>query len=82
MAFEPVIAQKGPYVRQENGGIRRSWCSCGLSMSQPFCDGNHSLQETEMRPLHITLPRNGEFSWCGCKRTGTPPFCDGTHEML
>lgn len=29
------------------GGETRSICGCGLSATQPFCDGTHSISETE-----------------------------------
>jgi CDGSH iron-sulfur domain-containing protein 3 len=38
----PTIAQKGPYPVQVEAGKSYYWCSCGLSKSQPFCDGSHA----------------------------------------
>ena len=29
------------------GGETRSICGCGLSATQPFCDGTHSVTKTE-----------------------------------
>ena len=82
MDFEPVIAQKFPYVLKESQGSKRAWCSCGLSAKQPFCDGSHSREQTGMKPLLVTIESEGDTYWCGCKRTATPPFCDGTHKTL
>ena len=37
----PRSPQKSPYkVKVEKGKIY-SWCTCGLSNKQPFCDGAH-----------------------------------------
>ena len=30
------------------------WCSCGLSKSQPFCDGSHKDDEQNRKPLIYT----------------------------
>ena len=38
---EPTIAQKGPYPVEVEAGKSYSWCACGLSANQPFCDGSH-----------------------------------------
>jgi CDGSH-type Zn-finger protein len=38
----PTIAQKGPYPVPVEAGKSYYWCSCGLSKSQPFCDGSHA----------------------------------------
>jgi len=39
---KPKSPQKSPYkVKVEKGKIY-SWCACGLSVKQPFCDGSHS----------------------------------------
>ena len=38
---EPTIAQKGPYPVELEAGKSYSWCACGLSANQPFCDGSH-----------------------------------------
>ena len=39
---EPKIAQKGPYRVELMATYRYGWCACGLSKSQPFCDGSHT----------------------------------------
>jgi len=38
---EPTIAQRGPYPVELEAGKSYSWCACGLSANQPFCDGSH-----------------------------------------
>lgn len=57
-----------------------SWCSCGLSKKQPFCDGAHG--PTGMVPKVVYITEKKKVAWCGCKGTGTPPFCDGTHKNI
>jgi len=57
-----------------------SWCSCGLSMQQPFCDGKHF--GTGLKPKLFKPDQTGEFFLCMCKNTQNAPFCDGSHENL
>jgi CDGSH-type Zn-finger protein len=57
---------------------RYSWCACGQSKKQPFCDGNH--EETGMHPKVVTFTEKQTVVLCGCKATATPPFCDGSHK--
>ncbi len=76
---EPVCAQKAPYGVELAVGDY-SWCACGLSKKQPFCDGSHKT--TEFKPLKFSIAQ-AEKKWlCGCKQTKNPPFCDGTHKSL
>ncbi len=59
------------------------WCACGLSKTQPFCDGSH--QGTAFTPVKFSVDprRAGKTLWlCGCKQAKTKPFCDGTHNKL
>jgi CDGSH-type Zn-finger protein len=58
---------------------RRLWCACGLSRTQPWCDGSH--RGTGFRPLPFDPADKQQalFSICNCKYTSTPPFCDGSH---
>ena len=76
---EPTCAQKSPYGVELAAGDY-SWCACGLSKKQPFCDGSHKT--TEFKPLKFTITQ-AEKKWlCGCKQSKNPPFCDGTHKAL
>lgn len=79
---EPRRAQNTPFMKDLPAG-EYSWCACGLSKTQPFCDGSH--RETTFMPVRFTIKprREPETVWlCGCKQTRTPPFCDGTHNTL
>ena len=49
---EPVCAQKAPYGVELAAGDY-SWCACGLSKKQPFCDGSHKT--TEFKPLKFSI---------------------------
>ena len=54
-----------------------SWCSCGNSAKEPFCDGSH--KGTGKEPVAFTITNKEQVVLCACRRTKKPPFCDGTH---
>jgi CDGSH-type Zn-finger protein len=53
------------------------WCACGLSKSQPFCDGSH--KGTGKTPRKTEILEKQTVAWCACKRSQNVPFCDGSH---
>ncbi|XP_057293687.1 CDGSH iron-sulfur domain-containing protein 3, mitochondrial-like [Hydractinia symbiolongicarpus] len=73
----PTVAAKEPFLSSVVQGKRYSWCSCGLSSKQPFCDGSH--RKTELRPVRFKAEETSDVYLCGCKQTSTAPYCDGTH---
>jgi len=75
----PKVVQKSPFVIELAAG-RYSWCSCGLSRKQPFCDGSH--KGTDMRSVKVEITEKKKVALCGCKKTGNPPYCDGSHKNL
>ena len=75
-----VIAQKGPYAVEVEASKTYSWCSCGKSAKQPFCDGTH--RGSEFTPVKFEATETKTVYLCGCKHTGNPPFCDGSHNKL
>ncbi len=77
---EPTIAQKGPYEVEVEAGKIYSWCACGMSANQPFCDGSH--KGSEFTPVKFEAAETKTVYLCGCKHTGGRPFCDGTHSQL
>lgn len=77
---EPVIAQKGPFPVELEKGKSYSWCACGRSAKQPFCDGSH--KGTEFTPIRFEATETKTFYLCGCKHSANKPFCDGTHSRI
>ena len=75
------IAQKEPIPVRVEAGKEYYWCACGLSKSQPFCDGSHK-KEGKFSPIAWTAEKSGEKWFCGCKQTAHAPFCDGSHKAL
>lgn len=60
-------------------GKTYSWCSCGLSKNEPFCDGAH--KGTDKKSVKFVAERSGCAQLCGCKKTKNPPYCDGSHAI-
>jgi hypothetical protein len=76
----PEIAQKSPYMIAVEAGKTYSWCACGLSKTQPLCDGSH--KDTGIKSLKYTATESKTIAFCGCKKTGNSPICDGSHSSL
>ena len=75
---KPTTPQKSPYKITVEKGKTYFWCSCGLSLKQPFCDGSHK-KEGKFKSIKFIATENEELDFCGCKMSGRPPFCDGSH---
>jgi CDGSH-type Zn-finger protein len=76
----PVVASREPFEVEVKAGEKYWWCSCGLSATQPYCDGAH--KGTGLKP-HMWKAEKDETVWlCGCKATEGQPFCDGSHARL
>jgi CDGSH-type Zn-finger protein len=58
---------------------RYSWCSCGYSQRQPFCDDSHRLEEhaTNRKSYKFEALEPVRLTLCLCKRSADPPLCDG-----
>ena len=76
---EPKVAQKSPFVMKCEKK-KYAWCACGMSATQPFCDGSH--KGSEFSPIVVDMNDEKNIAWCGCKQSGNKPFCDGTHSSL
>lgn len=75
-----VIAAKRPFEVPLVEGKRYSWCKCGYSDKQPFCDGQHRKKAHGVSPVRFVADKTGLAYLCGCKQTKTAPYCDGTHK--
>ncbi|CAG4928035.1 unnamed protein product [Colias eurytheme] len=78
-----IVYDKKPFKIALEAGKTYSWCLCGRSKSQPFCDGTHRniyLKITE-KPIRFTVTESKDYWLCNCKQTKNRPFCDGTHKQ-
>ena len=79
---KPVVAACEPIVVKVEPGKIYSWCTCGISEKQPFCDSRHKyIEGTPYRSLKVSFDKEEEVWFCQCKQTTTPPFCDGSHHQ-
>lgn len=79
----PRIAKREPAGITVEPGKVYSWCSCGLSEKEPFCDNSHrNVEGLPFRSVKVVFEKATEIWFCQCKQTKTPPFCDGTHKTL
>ncbi len=63
-------------IRLEKGK-KYLYCQCGMSKTQPFCDGSH--HGTKIKPFLFEAKRTGNVKLCNCKLTKGAPFCDDSH---
>lgn len=76
----PTIAAKNPAPVELEAGKTYSWCTCGQSSKQPFCDGSH--KGSDFTPMRFTAEESKTAYLCQCKHTSNAPFCDGSHKAL
>ena len=74
----PTSPQNAPYKVKVEKGKTYSWCMCGLSLKQPFCDNSHK-GKGKFKPVRYLAEDSKEIYFCGCKKTQHPPLCDGSH---
>ena len=79
-----ISAGNSPVILILNKGELKSWCACGRSLNQPWCDGAHRAEpvNSEVRSVKFTLDEDRTVALCLCKKTSNPPFCDGTHNQM
>jgi CDGSH-type Zn-finger protein len=79
----PRVARRTPAVLTLKPG-RYSWCTCGHSKQQPFCDNSHRALEdgAPWRSYKFAVLEQTDVTLCRCKRTQDPPFCDCQHESV
>jgi len=80
MPNNPVIANIKPVKVQLTKGQEYHFCTCGLSKSQPFCDGSHV--GTTFTPKVIVTDKDTTALLCACKATKKSPYCDGSHKSF
>lgn len=79
----PVIAEKQPVKVKLEANVTYSWCTCGLSKEQPFCDNAHREYPGQAtKSLKFKVEKTGEYFLCQCKHSSNKPFCDGTHNKF
>lgn len=76
----PKIAMEVPCIEKVEAGKTYWWCACGLSATQPYCDGSH--KGTEFEPVEYKATDSKNIFFCGCKQTKKGPLCDGSHNRL
>lgn len=79
----PKMVELKPMVMTLSPG-RYSWCSCGYSVRQPFCDDSHRKEEhaTNRRSYKFEVLEEAQVAFCMCKHTGNPPYCDHTCQTI
>jgi CDGSH-type Zn-finger protein len=77
---EPKVAGRAPVGVEVEAGKDYWWCACGLSKTQPFCDGSH--KGSGLAPMKWTAAETATAWFCACKRTAKSPLCDGSHKRL
>lgn len=78
--MNPIVANNRPAKVDLKEGEKYYFCMCGLSKSQPFCDGSHV--GTEFKPKAFTAEKAGDAYLCQCKHSANLPYCDGTHKQF
>ena len=72
--------QNRPYPMALDAGTY-TWCQCGRSAKDPFCEGSHA--GTGITPRVFVLHEAAKVELCGCKMNqGGDAFCDGSHDRL
>jgi len=82
------VNYKKPVKVTLEAGKLYSWCVCGASKKQPFCDNSHrELNEKnpdktapQFRSHKFQVDEKKDYMLCMCKQTDNRPFCDGTHK--
>ena len=58
VACEPITIKVQP-------GKTYSWCTCGLSATQPFCDNAHrNIEGTPYRSIKVVFDKEEEILFC------------------
>ncbi|VDK48911.1 unnamed protein product [Anisakis simplex] len=83
LPMKGIDAEKKPIKVHLESGKQYSWCSCGHSANQPWCDGSHKPDGiTMLRPVNFQVEKSGDYVLCQCKQTENRPLCDGVHKKI
>jgi CDGSH iron-sulfur domain-containing protein 3 len=77
---KPTVAGAAPLGVDVQAGKSYWWCACGLSKSQPFCDGSH--KGGDFSPTAFKPEKDGKVWFCTCKQSAKAPLCDGSHKQI
>lgn len=79
----PKMAIGEPANIEVEPGKVYSWCSCGLTQKEPFCDSSHkNIEGMPFRSVKVKFDKAQVVLFCQCKQTKTPPFCDDSHKTI
>lgn len=67
-----------PIACELKEGKKYSWCACGHSENQPFCDGSHN-EAKSISNMRFEATDTKTAYLCTCKETKNAPYCDGSH---
>ncbi|MBS1951532.1 MAG: Glutamate synthase [NADPH] large chain [Cytophagales bacterium] len=81
MLGELTSSTAGPVQVELQPGKTYSWCQCGRSKNQPFCDTVSHIG-TGIEPKEFSVLTARKVWLCMCKHTKMIPYCDGTHNKL
>ncbi|KAI9139362.1 hypothetical protein BKA69DRAFT_1117002 [Paraphysoderma sedebokerense] len=82
--LKPCVPFFGPCnLKNLQPNTTKLWCRCGLSKTQPWCDGKSHIG-TGFQPLKWVVPEKNQsmYAICNCKYTKSPPYCDATHTLV
>ena len=85
--IQPKIAFRGQINIEVQGGTIYSYCTCGHSQNQPFCDGSHrgvnaQYGKNVFTPSEFQQEESGTVGFCGCRHSKLGAVCDGAHVHL
>lgn len=77
----PRKAADHPFEVQVKAGEKYSWCSCGMTQTEPFCDGAHKAFTNPdgskiMKSVKFFPEKDETVLFCGCKHSTKGMFCD------